>query len=466
LKDKKQLYKYIVCDAVMALIAWTTLNVMRVMSLLDTTFFNYSFIFPEYNAKIVFAIIPFFWLFLYWLSGYYRTIWFKSRLSEFISTFIITIIGSIILFFLIIIDDKVDNYLQYYHFLLSLFTLHFCFTYFARLIITTGTIKYIEKGEIGFNTLILGVGPKAAKLMYDLNNIPKSTGYIVKGFVRMQQSTLLSVPTDKVLGSGDKLKSIINKYDISEIIIATEQIEELELYSIIGKVGASGVKIKLVPTKYQLITGSVKLDTIYGIPMIDLSAIKMNDWEVCCKRFLDVFASIVALCILSPICLVLLLLIWKRPIYSQERVGLHGKPFTMYKFRSMVLNAENGSPLLTSDSDNRVTPLGAFMRKYRLDEIPQFFNVIKGDMSIVGPRPERQFFIDKIVNSAPYYYMLQNVKPGITSWGMVKYGYANTVDQMIERASYDILYLENASILVDMKISIYTLKTIFTGEGM
>ena len=151
---------------------------------------------------------------------------------------------------------------------------------------------------------------------------------------------------------------------------------------------------------------------------------------------------------------------------SQERIGLHGKPFMMHKFRSMIIGAENGTPMLTLENDERITPLGRFMRKYRLDELPQFYNVLRGDMSIIGPRPERKYYIDQIVKVAPYYYMLQNVKPGITSWGMVKFGYANTVDKMVERAAYDILYLENASLLLDAKISIYTIRTILTGKGM
>lgn len=465
MKNRKQLYKYIISDILTSLVAWSILNGIRMMGLLHAEF-SYHFLIPEYNARIVYPLVPFFWLFLYWLSGYYENVWFKSRLSEFFSTLLVTIIGSIVLFFVIIIDDNVSDYFLYYQSLFTLMGLHFGLTYIVRLIITTNTAKRIESGDVGFNTLILGIRGRAKKLYKDLKSTPKSTGYIIKGFVDMEKKGAVAVPKDMILGKESNLMNIIESLEISDVIIATENTTEAEIYSIMGRIGASGVHIKVIPTEYQLITGSVKLNTIYGIPMIDLTAIKMSDCEVCIKRFCDIVISLFAMVLLSPLYLLLFALIGKKPIHAQERIGLHGKPFMMYKFRSMIIGAENGTPMLTSENDSRVTKLGAFMRKYRIDELPQFYNVLCGDMSIVGPRPERQYFIDQIVREAPYYYMLQNVKPGITSWGMVKFGYANTVSQMIERASYDILYLENASALVDMKISIYTLKTIFTGEGM
>ncbi|MCQ2350871.1 MAG: sugar transferase [Paludibacteraceae bacterium] len=466
MKKRSILYKYVVCDAVMALLAWAILNGIRTMAALRTDEFSYLFLLPEYNAKIVYPLIPFFWFFLHWMSGYYNDVWFKSRVSELVTTILTTIIGSTILFFLIIVDDAVSDYSVYLQSYFTLIGLQFTFTYTARLAITVKSAERINKGEIGFNTLILGVGEKAAKLYKDLLSTPKSTGYIVKGFVNMESSTEIKVPHNKVLGTGKELLEIIGEFSVSQVIIAVENITDKKIYSIIGTVGQTGVGIKFIPSKYHLVTGSVKLDTIYGIPMIDLSAIKMNDWEVNFKRFFDIALSVLAIILLSPLYVFFFIAVGKKPIYSQERVGQHGRIFSIYKFRSMILNAETDTPMLSSNDDPRITRLGRFMRKYRLDELPQFFNVINGDMSLVGPRPERQYYVEQIVKLAPYYYMLQNVKPGITSWGMVKFGYANTVEQMVERASYDMLYLENASLLLDLKIMIYTVKTICTGKGM
>ncbi|HOT89083.1 MAG TPA: sugar transferase, partial [Bacteroidales bacterium] len=195
----------------------------------------------------------------------------------------------------------------------------------------------------------------------------------------------------------------------------------------------------------------------------------MPQWQQSFERVMDVVVSLIALIIFSPIYLftaIAVMLTSKGPIfYSHERIGLYGKPFSMHKFRSMYVNAEKDGPQLSSKKDSRITPFGKIMRKIRLDEIPQFYNVLIGDMSLVGYRPERQYFIDQIIKKAPHYKLLFKVKPGITSWGQVKFGYAENVDQMVERLKYDILYLENMSLSVDIKILIYTVLIIIQGRG-
>ena len=187
-------------------------------------------------------------------------------------------------------------------------------------------------------------------------------------------------------------------------------------------------------------------------------------------QLLNVLFSIVALIILSPVIIILSVLIMisgKGPvIYSQDRIGKNGEPFVIYKFRSMVYNAETGNPKLSGLNEERITRIGRFIRKYRIDEIPNFINVIKCDMAIVGPRPERQFFIDQIVERNPDFTKLLKVKPGITSWGQVKYGYATNVDQMLERLEYDLYYLKNKSLWFDIKIFFYTIGTILKGKGL
>ena len=195
----------------------------------------------------------------------------------------------------------------------------------------------------------------------------------------------------------------------------------------------------------------------------------MPAWQFSIKRVVDILASLFALMILSPVILTLMILVKiSSPggiFFTQERIGKKGRPFRIIKFRTMVKDAEKDGPQLSSASDARITPIGKFLRKTRLDEIPQFFNVLKGEMALVGPRPERQFYIDKIMERAPHYKHLQKVRPGITSWGQVKYGYAENVDQMVQRLKYDLLYIENMSLAVDIKILLYTILIVLKGDG-
>ena len=211
------------------------------------------------------------------------------------------------------------------------------------------------------------------------------------------------------------------------------------------------------------------MTSIFGAPLIEINREIMPPWQFSLKRISDIFISIAVLIILSPVYLILGLCVKLTSpgsvFFRQQRIGLHGKPFYIFKFRTMVKDAEKNGPQLSSSTDSRVTPIGRFLRKTRLDELPQFFNVIKGDMSIVGPRPEREFFIKQITKRAPHYRHLHKVRPGITSWGQVKYGYAENVDQMIHRLKYDILYIENMSLAVDVKIMIYTVMIVLKGSG-
>jgi exopolysaccharide biosynthesis polyprenyl glycosylphosphotransferase len=272
------------------------------------------------------------------------------------------------------------------------------------------------------------------------------------------------------LGKTEDLRHLIEEYKVEEVIVALEEEQKHLTGDILRALNCSGdLIIKLTPNLRDFITGSIKQSSIFHSPFIVINNRLMEEWQYSLKRIADVIISIFAMLLLSPVYLVTAIIVKATspgPVfYAQERIGLHGKPFRMHKFRSMYVDAEAMGPALSKDDDPRITPFGRFMRKVRLDEIPQFWNVLRGTMSIVGPRPERQFYIDQIVKRAPEYLLLQRIKPGITSWGQVKYGYASTVDEMVERLRYDLLYLDNMSIITDLKIMVYTAKIILQGRG-
>jgi exopolysaccharide biosynthesis polyprenyl glycosylphosphotransferase len=252
-------------------------------------------------------------------------------------------------------------------------------------------------------------------------------------------------------------------------MIATETEDNVSVQKVIDSLAEHELTVKAIPDLSDILSGSVKMTSIFGTPLIEISPVVMPEWQQTLKRLFDIGVSLIALLILSPLFLVLAMLIkWqdKGPVfYKQERVGLRGKKFNIIKFRSMFMNAESMGPALSSKNDPRITPVGRILRKYRLDEFPQFINVLEGEMSLVGPRPERQFFIEQIVLKAPHYKLLHRVRPGITSWGMVKYGYAENVDEMVKRLKYDILYIENMSLALDFRIILYTIVIMLQGRG-
>lgn len=471
MRQSLQKLKYIVFDYLASVVAWVLFYSFRKLYI-EPSKLGYdiplTFDSTFYKALI---IIPLFWLFIYLLSGYYKTPFRKSRLHELGQTLLTTFIGVTIIFFAFMLDDWVGEYKQYYIMYLVLFLLQFILTYIPRLIITTRTARKVHKRKLWFNTIIIGNNEKAVNLLQEVESQKISSGLKFIGFVYVdkQESYLLEEYLPN-FGHISNIKNIITANNVEEVVIAIESNEHCKIKNIINKLQGTKVIIKVIPDMYDILIGKVRMSSIFGMPLIEINHNIMPIWQQHVKRYFDVIVSIIVMIIASPLYLALAIgvkLSSPGPvIYSHYRIGKEGRPFKIYKFRSMYVDAEKDGPTLSSKKDTRITPFGRFMRKTRLDEIPQFFNVLKGDMSIVGPRPERQYFIDKIVKKAPHYTHLLSVRPGITSWGQVKYGYAENVDQMIERLKYDIIYIENRSMYIDFKILIYTIKIVFQGKGM
>ncbi len=470
MNKRKQILLYVAADLLATGLAWTLFFLFR-KAYIDPLKYHHAVpVELDHRYLLGLLAIPPFWVLLFLAFGGYNDLFRRFRTKELEQTALLGLIGSMVIFFALLLDDAVATPAYYYYSFGALFALNFSLLFIFRFVLTSRTVRMVHNRQIGFNTLLVGGNERAFAIYHEIENLPRSPGNRFIGFVSVNGCDHHLVDAGMpLLGTTGDLRRLIGQHAVEEAIIAVESSEHDHISTILGALDGTAVRIKIIPDMYDILSGSVKMTSIFGAPLIEVNPQIMPAWQFSLKRAIDIAFSALALVLLLPVFLLFAALVKafsQGPVFfRQERIGRFGKPFKIIKFRTMYVDAEHNGPQLSSRTDPRITPIGRWLRRTRMDELPQFWNVLIGDMSLVGPRPERRYFIEQIMRVAPHYSHLHRVRPGITSWGQVKFGYAENVDQMVRRLKYDVLYIENMSLGVDLKILAYTVLIILKGDG-
>ena len=466
MKKSYQALKYLCWDFCAAILAWLCFYYFSIQLYQENIFIPIHL--PPY---ITTSLIGAIWLLIYSFSGFYVNVLQKSRVKECFLLLFVAVIGVVTIFFFFYIDNHWTNSTHtIYNLLFLYFGLHATISIMAKMVVMSISKYQIRHKTIYYNSLLIGSNQTAQDVYSDLETKNRYLGLKFLAYIHVGSEKFDFFEGKlKHLGGIENLDKIIRRCKIEQVVIAIEPSEHQKIAEILTKLEGLNVKISIIPDMYQMLIGSVSISHVLGVPLIEIKQELLPAWQNTIKRVMDIFVSLSVLVLGFPIFIITALITKftsEGPIiYQQTRVGKHAKPFKIYKFRSMYVGAENHGYALSKHNDPRITPWGKLMRKTRLDEFPQFYNVLIGNMSLVGPRPERQHFINKIIEIAPHYTHLHKVKPGITSLGQVKFGYAENVIEMVQRLEYDIIYIENMSILMDIKILIHTVLTVLSAKG-
>lgn len=382
---KNLLWAYIAGDLAAAALAWFWLYVFRKIVIEHDTF-SLSLLNDDRQFYLGIILIPIGWVVLHYFTGIYTDLYRKSRLVELATTALASLIGTLIVFFSLLLDDLVQHYSDYYLTFFVLLGFQFTFTFLFRFLILSKVKNDIITGRQGFDTLLIGGSQKANEVYEEIKGKEKALGYRFIGYLELngrENNTLTSEL--KELGKLEQLEYIVNAHpDLEEVIIAVETSEHHLLNDIINRLADKNLSIKIIPDMYDILSGTVRMNHVLGDVFIEIPPQLVPEWQRITKRWFDIISSSLAILLTLPITIPVMIRIWRSspgPIfYMQERLGQYGKPFKIYKFRSMYTDAEQHGPQLTQENDTRITPIGQWMRKYRVDEFPQFINVIKGDM--------------------------------------------------------------------------------------